>query len=102
MTTFNLKEKIKNITIDTMITVISSSFVLLSFLFTFVKNQFEKGYSESLYINNITLSIPISSVLFQISIPIIIGIFFLNKVINCIHNSCKEHNKNRIPLILSK
>ena len=27
---------------------------------------------------------------------------FLNKVINCIHNSCKEHDKNRIPLIFSE
>lgn len=93
MTTFNLKEKIKNITIDTMITVISSSFVLLSFLFTFVKNQFEKGYSESLYINNITLSIPISSVLFQISIPIIIGIFFITIFV--------KQSKDNIPTSLA-
>ena len=27
---------------------------------------------------------------------------FLNKVINCIHNSCKKHDKNRITFILSK
>lgn len=59
------------------ISIISSIIVVLTFLFTIVKGQFEKGYSEGLYINNITLSISISSALFQISIPFIISIFFI-------------------------
>lgn len=59
------------------ISIISSIIVVLTFLFTVVKGQFEKGYSEGLYINNITLSISISSALIQISIPFIISIFFI-------------------------
>lgn len=59
------------------ISIISSIIVVLTFLFTIVKGQFEKGYSEGLYINNITLSISISSALIQISIPFIISIFFI-------------------------